>query len=123
MMVWIAFILLVVLILLGGGLIELKTVLENGLSTEEEKAKAAAKDKKKNKYAKGYQIAVYKTKRNAKNKKNAVLKKYAKKATMTIKSSKIKGMKKLYIRVRAYNIDGKDKMFGSWSKVKSVEIK
>ncbi|MBE7069074.1 MAG: hypothetical protein E7386_01030 [Ruminococcaceae bacterium] len=42
----------IVLILLGGGLIELKTVLENGLSTEEEKAKAAAKDKKKNKYAK-----------------------------------------------------------------------
>ena len=40
----------VVVIMLGGGFIELNTVLENGIAAEEEKAKAAGK--KKNKYAK-----------------------------------------------------------------------
>ena len=42
----------IVCIMLGGGFAELKTVLENGISAEEEKEKAAIKDKKKNKYAK-----------------------------------------------------------------------
>ena len=40
-----------VCIMLGGGFIELKTVLENGISAEEEKAKAISKERK-NKYAK-----------------------------------------------------------------------
>lgn len=40
----------IVVIMLGGGFIELNTVLENGIAAEEEKAKAAGK--KKNKYAK-----------------------------------------------------------------------
>ena len=42
----------IICILLGGGFIELKTVLENGISAEEEKSKAISKEKKKNKYAK-----------------------------------------------------------------------
>lgn len=39
-------------LLLGGGFIELKIQLENSIASEEEKAKAASKDRKKNKYAK-----------------------------------------------------------------------
>ena len=39
-------------LLLGGGFIELKLQLENSIASEEEKAKALSKDKKKNKYAK-----------------------------------------------------------------------
>ncbi len=42
----------IVCLMLGGGLIELKLYMENAISAEEEKAKAASKDKKKNKYAK-----------------------------------------------------------------------
>ncbi len=42
----------IICILLGGGFIELKLMLENSIAAEEEKAKAANKDKKKNKYAK-----------------------------------------------------------------------
>ena len=42
----------IICIMIGGGLIELKLYMENAISVEEEKAKAASKDKKKNKYAK-----------------------------------------------------------------------
>lgn len=42
----------IICLLLGGGFMELKAVLENGIATEEEKAKALSKEKKKNKYAK-----------------------------------------------------------------------
>ncbi len=42
----------IVCLMLGGGFIELKLYMENAISAEEEKAKAASKDKKKNKYAK-----------------------------------------------------------------------
>ena len=42
----------IICIMLGGGFIELKLFMENAISVEEEKAKAASKDKKKNKYAK-----------------------------------------------------------------------
>ena len=42
----------IVCLMLGGGLIELKLYMENAILAEEEKAKAASKDKKKNKYAK-----------------------------------------------------------------------
>ena len=42
----------IVVCLLGGGFVELNSVLENGIETEEEKTKIAVKDRKKNKYAK-----------------------------------------------------------------------
>ena len=42
----------IVVCLLGGGFVELNSVLENGIETEEEKNKIAVKDRKKNKYAK-----------------------------------------------------------------------
>ena len=40
------------LALVGGGFIEMKTLLDNALKTEEEKAKQAGKDKKHKKYSK-----------------------------------------------------------------------
>ncbi|MCR5341540.1 MAG: hypothetical protein K6E60_09350 [Saccharofermentans sp.] len=42
----------IICIMLGGGFIELKLFMENAISVEEENAKAASKEKKKNKYAK-----------------------------------------------------------------------
>ena len=40
------------LILVGGGFVEMKTLLDNALKTEEEKLKAAGKDKKHKNYNK-----------------------------------------------------------------------
>ena len=42
----------IICLMIGGGLIELKLFMENAIAAEEEKAKAASKDRKKNKYAK-----------------------------------------------------------------------
>lgn len=91
------------------------------------KKKAAKKIKvklKKTKRAKGYQVAVYKTKKNAKKNKKAIVKKIVKKRNVTIKSKKLKNKKELYVRVRAYVLDtnGK-KVYGKWSKIKKVKIK
>ncbi len=78
---------------------------------------------KKVKGAKGYQIAIYKSKKNAKKNKKAIKKKYFKKAKFTVKSKKFKKYKKLYARARAYALDGKKKVFGKWSKIKKVKNK
>ena len=91
------------------------------------KKKSAKKIKlkiKKIKGAKGYQVAVYKSKKKAKKNKKALVKKYVKnKKKVTVKSKKLKGKKKLFIRARAYVLDGNKKVFGPWSKVKKVKIK
>lgn len=90
------------------------------------KKKAAKKIKltlKKIKVAKGYQIAVYKTKKNAKKNKKAIVKKFVKKTKVTIKSKKFKNKKKLYVKARAYNLNGKTKVYGKWSNIKKVKIK
>lgn len=47
--------------------------------------------------AKGYQVAVYTSKKNAKNDKNAIFKKIVKKNSVTISSKKFKNKKKLYV--------------------------
>ncbi len=73
--------------------------------------------------AKGYQIAVYRTKKNAQKTKKAIVSKNVKKVTATISSKKLKNKKTLYVRVRAYNTNGKQKIYGAWSKVKEVTIK
>ncbi len=74
--------------------------------------------------ASGYQIAVYKTKKAAKNNKKAIVKKIVTKCKVTIKSKKLKNKKKLYIRVRAYILDtNANKIYGKWSKRKKVTIK
>ncbi len=78
---------------------------------------------KKIKGAKGYQVAVYKNKKKAKKNKKAIKKKYSTKAKFTVKSKKFKKTKKLFVRARAYALDGKKKVFGKWSKVKKVKNK
>lgn len=91
------------------------------------KKKSAKKLKlsiKKVKRATGYQIAVYKAKKNAKNSKKFLVRKSTKKLTVTVKSKKLKNKKKLYVRVRAYAVTNNgEKVYGKWSKVKKVIIK
>ena len=90
------------------------------------KKKSAKKIKvklKKLKGVKGYQVAVYKTKKKAKKNKKALVKKYVKKVKFTLKSKKFKKKKKLYIRARGFVYDGTARVFGKWSKVKKVKIK
>ena len=42
----------IAVVLVGGGLLEMKTLLDNALKTEEEQLKAAGKDKKRKNYNK-----------------------------------------------------------------------
>lgn len=89
------------------------------------KKKSARKVKlsfKKTSNTAGYQVAVYTTKKNAKNNK-AIAKKFVKKTNATIRSKKFKNKKMLYVRVRAYALDGKTKVYGKWSSIKKVKIK
>ena len=46
--------------------------------------------------------------------------KNVKKTKFTISSKKWQGKKKVYIRVRAYNLNGKSKVKGDWSGVKTI---
>ena len=78
---------------------------------------------KKSQGAKGYQVVVYKTKKNAKKNVKALKTTYTKKVKFNIKSKKFKKKKKLFVRARAYTMDGKQRVFGKWSKVKKVKIK
>ena len=73
--------------------------------------------------AKGYQVAIYKTKKNALKNKKAIVKKFVKKTSVTVISKKLKNKKTLYVKVRAYKLNGKKKIYGKWSKVKKVKIK
>lgn len=66
-----------------------------------------------------YQVAVYKTKKNAKKNKKALVKKMVTKLKVTIKSKKLKGKKTVYVRARAWNTAG----FGTWSGVKKSKKK
>ncbi len=74
---------------------------------------------------KGYEVRVYKSKKNAKKNKKAIVKKFINKnkAKLVIKSKKLKGKKKLFARVRAKKIDCGQTVFGAWSKPKKVKIK
>ena len=66
-----------------------------------------------------YQVAVYKTKKNAKKNKKALVKKTTTKLSFTIKSKKLKNKKTVYVRARAWNTAG----FGAWSGVKKSKKK
>lgn len=68
--------------------------------------------------AKGYQICYAD---NKKFKKAKVVNVKASVTTKTIK--KLKSGKKYYVRVRAYNVSGKNKVWGSFSSVKSIKVK
>ena len=70
---------------------------------------------KKIKGAKGYQVVVSKKKKG-----KAIYKKFVKKTKVTLKSKKFK-KKKLYVKIRAYTLDGKTKVYGKWSKVTKVK--
>ena len=88
------------------------------------KAKKSAKKiritLKKQENVSGYQVAVYKTKKNAKKNKKAIVKKYAIKLNFKIKSKKFK-RKKLFVRARAYAIYTGKIYYGAWSDVKKVK--
>ena len=67
----------------------------------------------------GYQIKISTSKKF----KKTIYKKSYKKVAFTLKSKKFANKKKLYIKVRAYAVDGTNKIYGKWSKVKKVKIK
>ncbi|MCR5736351.1 MAG: hypothetical protein K6G64_01715 [Eubacterium sp.] len=74
--------------------------------------------------ANGYEVAVYKSKKDAKKNKKAVKKlSNVKKVSVKVTSKKLKKCKKLFVRVRAFAVDKKGtKVFGDWSKVKKVKM-
>lgn len=79
---------------------------------------------KKDSSIKGYQVAIYKTKKNAKKNKKAILKRFFKRTKVTVKSRKLRNRTKLWVKVRAYVITEKGKKkYGTWSKVKRVKVK
>ena len=72
--------------------------------------------------AKGYQVQISKAKKFTK--KNILVKKIVKKVKPAIKSKKLKGQKKLFVRARAYVLDANGKkVYGKWSVAKKVKIK
>ena len=73
--------------------------------------------------AKGYQVAVFKSKKLAKKAKKTLFKKFFKNVNVKLNSKKLKGKKKLFVRARAYNLDGKTKVYGAWSAIKTVKAK
>lgn len=94
------------------------------LTKQTTKVKATGKKKikvswKKDKKASGYEIT-YSTKKSFKAKKTVVIK--GNKATSkTI--TKLKSKKKYFVKVRSYKKVGKDKIYGTYSKVKTVKAK
>ena len=81
--------------------------------------------KKTVKIADGYQVRVYKSKKNAKKNKKAVVKKTIKvnKKKFTVSKKKIKKLKKIFLKVRAFKKINNVMYFGKWSKTKKVKIK
>ncbi len=69
--------------------------------------------------ASGYQIQVATDKKFKKNKKTVT----AKKNKTKVKINKLKSKKKYYVRVRAYKSASGKKVYGAWSKVKTVKTK
>lgn len=74
---------------------------------------------KKAKYATGYQVMVFKSKKNAKKLKKPIYEKSFFKTKIVLKSKKFKNKKKLFVIARGFN---KTKA-GAWSKIKKVKIK
>ncbi|MCR5703258.1 MAG: hypothetical protein K6G85_01445 [Eubacterium sp.] len=91
--------------------------------------KKAAKKRKANKLSltlnkvsgiNGYEIRVYTTNKKAKKNKGALVVKKVKKANCKVVSAKLKGKKKIFVRVRAYKNYKGSKIYGDWSKIKKV---
>lgn len=70
--------------------------------------------------SKGYEIQVSKAKKFTK--KNLLAKSTSTKTTITTTSKKLKNKKTLYVRVRAYRLNGRKKVYGKWSSVKKVKV-
>ena len=88
-------------------------------SAKNKKKRKIALTWKKVKGAKGYKVQYSTSKKFAKKKTKT---KYCKKTKLTLK--KLKKKKKYYIRVRAYKLQGtRKKLYGKWSKVKTVKVK
>ncbi len=115
-----------------------KTVDNNGaLINQIKTSKVAVKKATKKKSAKkvkvtlkktvanadGYQVAFYKTKKNAKKNKKALVKKLYKKnkKSFNISHKKLKKKKTLFVRVRAFKTIAGSKYYGKWSSVKKVK--
>ncbi|MCR5703880.1 MAG: hypothetical protein K6G85_04585 [Eubacterium sp.] len=94
-------------------------------ATKKKSAKSISVQLKKVSKAKGYVVAVYASEKNAKkNKKAIVTFKKVKKTKVTLKSKKLSGKKKLFVRARAFVLKTNGKrLYGDWSKVKKVTIK
>ena len=94
-------------------------------ATKKKSAKKLTVKIKKISGVKGYEVRVYKSKKNAKKNKKAVVKKLISKnkAKLVVKSKKLKGKKKLFARVRAYKVECGQTVFGALSKPKKVKIK
>ena len=76
--------------------------------------------KKKVAIANGYNVMVTKKKKS----KKAILRKNVKnKKTFKISSKKLKRLKKIYVKLRAFKLIDNVKYFGKWSKPKKVKIK
>lgn len=72
---------------------------------------------------KGYQVAIYTSNKNAKNNKKPVVKKFVKNTKVKMVSKKLKNKKTLFVKVRAYKLNGKEKVYGNWSKATKVKVK
>ena len=92
-------------------------------ATKKKSAKKIKVSLKKITGANGYQVAVYKTKKNAKKNAKALVKKFVKKTKATLKGKKLKKAKKLYVRARAYATVSGAKVYGAWSRIKKAKIK
>lgn len=120
------------------------TVAETTLSPEEEAAlmkkprKVTIKKIKKKKLsakkivlnikkvagATGYEVAVYKTKKNAKKDEKRLTSADTTKIKFKVKSKKLKNKKKLFVKARAYvTTRAGIKVCGKWSKIKRVKVK
>lgn len=94
------------------------------ISTKKKSSNKLRMSLKKIKGVKNYQIAIYKTKKNANKCKSSLVVKSVKKRIVTIKSKKLKNQKTLFVRVRAYVLNGNnEKVYGKWSKIRKVKMK
>lgn len=85
-------------------------------SAKNAKKKSIVVKYKKATNAKGYQVWWATSKKFKKAKKKFTTK-------LTYKIKKLKKKKTYYVKVRAYNLNGKEKLYGAFSKVKKVKIK
>lgn len=89
-------------------------------ATKKKTAKKVKLTLKRIKGATGYKVQFSKTKKF----KKVLVTKIVKKASVTIKNKKLKNQKKLYVRAKAYKLNGKKKVYSKkWSVVKKVKIK